>query len=102
MDDREYTLSFSARDLIIRLVRENRAIRGRITALAEPLWLHHGGNPDPAIQIADVRELLDHRLIELSTKWFQRGEELYKVSKAGIQVAGLEAVKQAARSAAIY
>lgn len=102
MDASEYALSFSARDLLIRLVRENRAIRGRITTLAEPLWLHHGGYPEPGVQIADVRELLDHGLIEFSAKWFQRGEELYKPSNAGIRAAGLKAVAQAKRSAAIY
>ena len=102
MDDSEYALSFSARDLLIRLVRENRAIRGRITTLSEPLWLHHGGYSEPAVQIADVRELLDHGLIEFSAKWFQRGEELYKPSKASIRAAGPEADAHAARSGAIY
>jgi hypothetical protein len=102
MPNAEYGLSFSARDLLMRLVRENRAIRGKITALSEPLWLHHGGYPEPAVQIADVLELLDHGLIEFSAKWFQRGEELYKPSQAGIRAAGLEAVADAKRSAAIY
>jgi hypothetical protein len=102
MDDSEYALSFSARDLLIRLVRENGAIRGRITSLPEPLWLHHGGYPEPEVQIADVRELLDHGLIEFSAKWFQRGEELYKPSKAGIREAGPEAVAHARRSGTIY
>jgi hypothetical protein len=102
MDDSEYALSFSAHDLLIRLVRENRSIRGRLTVLSEPLWLHRGGYPEPAVQIADVRELLDHGLIEFSAQWFQRGEELYKPSKAGILAAGLEAVAHAKRSAAIY
>jgi hypothetical protein len=102
VDDSEYALSFSARDLLIRLVRENRAIRGKITTLSEPLWLHHGGDPEPAVQIGDVRELLDYGLIEFSAKWFQRGEELYKASKAGISAAGPEAVAHATRSGAIY
>ena len=102
MDESEYALSFSARDLLIRLVRENRAIRGNITVLSEPLWLHHGGTPEPAVQIADVRELLDRGLIEFSAHWCQRGEELYKPSNAGIMAAGPGAVAQAKRSAAIY
>jgi hypothetical protein len=102
MDDSENELSFSACDLLIRLVRENRAIRGRLRVLSEPLWLHRGGFPEPAVQIADVRELLDHALIEFSAKWFQRREELYKPSKAGIRAAGPEAVAHATRSAAIY
>ena len=74
MSNAEYGLSFSAHDLLMRLVRENRAIRGKITKLAEPLWFHHGSYPEAAVQIADVRELLQHRLIEFSAKWFQRGE----------------------------
>jgi hypothetical protein len=98
----EYGLSFSARDLLMRLVRQDRAIRGKITNLAEPLWFHHGSYPEAAVQIADVRELLQHGLIEFSAKWFQRGEELYKPSKAGISAAGPEAAAHARRSAAIY
>lgn len=102
MDASEYALSFSARDLLIRLVRENRAIRGRITTLSEPLWLHDGGYPEPTVQIADVRELLDQGLIEFSAHWCQRGEELYKASNEGRKAAGPGAVAQAKRSAAIY
>jgi hypothetical protein len=102
LSNAENGLSFSARDLLMRLVREDCSIRRKITILCEPLWVHHGGYPEPAVQIADVRELLDHGLIELSAKWFQRGEELYRPSKAGIRAAGLKAVAQAARSAAIY
>jgi hypothetical protein len=30
---------------------------GKITQLAEPLWFHHG-YPEAAVQIADVRELV--------------------------------------------
>ena len=102
MDNSIYALSFSARDLLIRLVRESRSIRGRLTVLSEPLWLHRGGYPEPALQIADVREVLDHALIEFSAKLFQRGEELYKPSKAGIGAAGPEANAHAKRSATIY
>jgi hypothetical protein len=100
MENSEYDLSFSARDLLIRLVRENCAIRGRITT-SEPLWVHQGGYPEPAVQIADARELLDHGLIEFSAKWFQREEELYKPSNAGIRASGLKAIAQAARSAGV-
>jgi len=98
----ECGLSFSARDLLMRLVRENRAIRGKIKTLSEPLWVHRGGYPEPAAQIADVRELLLYGLIEFSAKWGQREEELYKPSKAGIIAAGPEAVADATKSAAIY
>lgn len=91
MSDSEHGLSFSARDLLIRLVREDRSIRGRITTLCEPLWVHRGGYPEPVVQLADVRELLQHGLIEFSSKWSQRGEELYKASTAGIRAVGQEA-----------
>ena len=98
----ECGLSFSARDLLMRLVRENRAIRGKIKTLSEPQWVHQGGYPEPAAQIADVRELLLYGLIEFVSKWGPRGEELYKASKAGIVAAGPEAVVDATRSATIY
>jgi hypothetical protein len=102
MSSSEYGLSFSAHDLLMRLVRENRAIRGKITKLTEPLWFHHGSYPEATVQIADVRELLQHRLIEFSAKWFQRGEELYKPSEAGIRAAGPDVVAHAKRSSTIY
>jgi hypothetical protein len=95
-------LSFSARDLLTRLVRENRALRGKIESLSEPLWVHEGGYPEPAAQISDVRELLQYGLIEFSAKLCQSGEELYKPSKAGIRVAGPGAVADAANSATVY
>ena len=98
----EYGLSFSALDLLMRLVREDRAIRGKITTLSEPLWLHRSGYPAAAVQITDVRELVQHKLIEFSATWPQRGEELYKPSKAGIRAAGPEAVAHARASATIY
>jgi hypothetical protein len=98
----EYRLSFSAHDLLMRLVREDRAIRGKITTLSEPLCVHRGGYPEATVQLADVRELLQHGLIEFDSKWFQRGEELYKASKAGMRAAGPGAVAHAKRSATIY
>lgn len=102
MHDSEYPLSFSARDLLIRLVRENRAVRGKVTALSDPLRLHRGGCPEPELQIADVRELLDHGLIQFSATWFKRGEELYTPSKAGMRAAGPGPLADAIKSAAIY
>jgi hypothetical protein len=98
----ECGLSFSARDLLVRLVRQNLAIRGKFKTLSEPLWIHRGGNPEPAAQIADVSELLQCRLIEFSAKWDQSGEELYKPSKAGIIAAGPQAVADATKSATVY
>ena len=86
----------------MRLVRQNLAIRGKIETLSEPLWVHGGSHPEPAAQIADVRELLQYRLVEFSANWGQRGEELYKPSKAGIMAAGPEAVADATKSATIY
>jgi hypothetical protein len=102
MPNSEYGLSFSARDLLMRLVREDRSIRGKITTPCEPLWVHGSGYSEAAVQLADVRELLQHGLIEFSSKWYQRGEELYKASKAGMRAAGPEAVAHARRSAKIY
>jgi len=102
MDHSEHPLSFAARDLLIRLVRENRAIRGKVTALAEPLWLHRGGSPEPAVQVEDVRELLVRGLIEFSAKWFKLGEELYKPSEAGLRAVGPGPRADAMKSAAIY
>lgn len=98
----EFPLSFSAQDLLMRLVREDLAIRGTITNLSEPLCVHRGGYPQAALQLADVRELLQHAFIEFSSMWSQRGEELYKASKAGIKAAGPEAAADARRSAATY
>ena len=95
-------LSFSARDLLTRLVREDGAIRGKITNLAEPLWFHRGTCPDIAAQIEDVRELLQNGLIEFWKDSIQFGEELYRASAKGLERAGKRAVADAARSAAHY
>jgi len=95
-------ISFSARDLLTRLVREDGAIRGRITSLGEPLWFHLGSCPEIAVQVADVRELLQHGLIEFWKDWIQPGEELYRASETGREMAGTKAVADAARSATNY
>lgn len=95
-------LSFSARDLLTRLVREDGSIRGKITSLTEPLWFHQGNCPEIAVQIADVRELLQNALIEFWKDWIQYGEELYRASAAGRKGAGRKAVADAARSATHY
>src|ERR1700694_2982676 len=96
-------LSFSARDLLTRLVREDGAIRGKITSLTEPLWFHRGHCPEIAVQIADVRELLQNGLIEFWKDGIQSGEESsYRASAAGRKGAGRKAVADAARSATHY
>jgi|ERR1700686_3366102 hypothetical protein len=95
-------LSFSARDLLTRLVREDGAIRGKITSLAEPLWFYRGTCPEIALQIEDVRELLQNGLIEFWKDSIQFGEELYRASAAGLEKAGRKAVADAARSATHY
>jgi hypothetical protein len=95
-------LSFSALDLITRLVREDGAIRGKITSLVEPLWFHCGGRPETALEIADLRELLLNGLIEFWKDWIPSGEELYHASAAGKESAGPDAVADAARSATRY
>jgi len=95
-------LSFSARDLLTRLVREDGAIRCEITSLTEPLWFHRGACPEIAVQIADVRELLQNGFIEFWKDSIQPGEELYRASAAGLERAGRKAVADAARSATHY
>ena len=95
-------LSFSARDLLTRLVREDGAIRGKITNLTDPLWFHQGTCPEIAVQIMDVRELLQHGLIEFWKDWIQPGQELYRGSEAGREKAGKRAVADADRSARHY
>jgi hypothetical protein len=99
MDD---GLSFSARDLLTRLVREDGAIRGKITNLTEPLWFRRGTCPEIAVQIADVRELLQNGLIEFWKDSTQFQEQLYRASAAGLERAGRKAVADAARSAMHY
>jgi len=95
-------LSFSARDLLTRLVREDGVIRGKTTNLTDPLWFHQGTCPEIAVQITDVRELLQHGLIEFWKDWIQPGQELYRPSEAGREKAGKKAVADAARSATHY
>ena len=99
MDD---GLSFSARDLLTRLVREDGAIRGKITNLTEPLWFRRGTCPEIAVQIADVRELLQNGLIEFWKDSTQFQEQLYRASVVGLERAGGRAVADAARSATHY
>jgi len=95
-------ISFSARDLLTRLVREDGAIRGRITSLTEQLWFHRGTSPDSALQIADVRELLQSGLIEFWRDWMEAGEELFRASESGRERAGRKAVADATKSATHY
>ena len=95
-------LSFSARDLLARLVREGGAIRGKITSLTEPLWFHRGMCPEVTVQIADVRELMQHGAIEFWKHGIQPGDELYRASTAGQERAGRNAVADAIRSATQY
>jgi len=92
-------LSFSARDLLTRLVRENGVIRGKVTDLKEPLWFHQGTCPEIVLQIEDVRELVQNGLIEFWKDWIQPGQELYRATEAGREKAGKKAVADAAKSA---
>jgi hypothetical protein len=101
-DDIEHGLSFSARDLITHLVREDGSIRGKISSLGGPLWLHLTGYPDKDVELSDVRELLQNGLIAFWKAGFLDGEELYRPSAAGKDVAGTKAVADAARSARHY
>jgi len=93
---KEATLSFCARDLLIRLVRATATIRRDPTNPAEPLWFHNNGCVEVTVQVADVNELLQSGLIECES------EQVYRVSAAGKRIAGLAARADAARSAATY
>jgi len=102
-DDVHPGLSFSARDLITRLVREDGSIRGKISSLGEdPVWLHRTGCPDKDVQLSDVRELLLSGLIVFWKAGSSKDEELYRPSPTGKNVAGTKAVADAKRSAKQY
>jgi hypothetical protein len=81
-------LSFSARDLLVRLVRTDASIRGNPTNSAEPLWFHNGRCLESALQIEDVRELLRAGLIEPKSEWCRSEQELYRPSAEGKRTAG--------------
>jgi hypothetical protein len=87
---------------LTRLVREDGAVRGKITSLTEPLWFHRGACPEIALQSADVRELMQNGLIEYWKNAIQSGEELYRASAPGRNGAGRKAVADAARSSTQY
>lgn len=95
-------ISFSAKDLLARLVRANAAIRGNPTSSAEPMWFHNAGCLDIAVESADVHELLQAGLIEYQSESCQSGQNLYRASPEGKKMAGREAVADAAKSAAVY
>ena len=102
-DDVDRVLSFSARDLITRLVREDGTIRGRVSSLGDdPVWLHRTGSPDKDVELSDVRELLENDLIVFWKAGFLEDEEVYRPSPAGKKAAGTKAVADAARSARQY
>jgi hypothetical protein len=73
-----------------------------VTSFTEPLWFHRGTCPEIAVQIADVRELLQHGLIEFWKDWIQPGEQLYHASVAGKERAGSKAMADAVSSATQY
>jgi hypothetical protein len=95
-------LSFSARDLLARMVRANAAIRGNPTNPGEPLRFHSGGCLEGALEIADVHELLQAGLIKYQSEGCQSGQNLYRASEEGKRIAGPEAIADAAKSAAAY
>ena len=92
-------LSFSARDLITLLVREDGSIRGKI---ADSMWLHRTGCPDRAVALSDVGELLLGGLIVSRKLGLVDSEELYRPSAAGNNLAGTKAIADAERSATQY
>jgi len=95
-------LSFSARDLLVRLVRANASIRSNPANPAEPLWFHDGRCLEVAVQIADQRELLQAGLIEHQSESCRPEEEEYRPSAEGRRTAGWQAIADAAKSAPSY
>ena len=89
-------LSFSAKDLLTRLVRSGATIRGNPTIPAEQLWLHNDRCLELPLNIEDVLELLQVGLIEYQS------EKRFRVSAEGKKVAGREAVADSTRSATLY
>jgi hypothetical protein len=101
-DDIEPGLSFSARDLITQLVRQNGSIRGKTSSFEGPLWLRRAGYPDKEVQLSDVRELLINHLIAFWRAGLLNDEEFYRPSAEGKKVAGTKAVADAERSTRQY
>jgi hypothetical protein len=95
-------LSFSARDLLVRLVRTNASIRSNPASPAERLWFHDGRCLEVAVQIADKCELLQAGLIEYQSDPCRSKEGLYRPSAEGRRTAGWQAVADAAKSGASY
>jgi hypothetical protein len=90
-------LSFSARDLLARLVRTGATIRGDPTSATEPVWFCVDRCLKVALQVADVRELMQAGLIE------RQREQLYLASAEGRKAEGRSgAAADAARSATAY
>jgi hypothetical protein len=101
-DDIGIKLSFSARDLITRMVRENGSVLGMISNLEEPMLFRRPGTGDEHLQLSDVQELVLNGLIIF---WKHAGlnhEELYRPSEAGKKTAGAKAIADAQRSARPY
>jgi hypothetical protein len=95
-------LSFSARDLLARLVRFNGSIRSDPANPGEPLWFHNGWSLEGILQTADIAELLQAGLIEYPSESCGSEEELYRPSAEGRRTAGWKALADAAKSGASY
>ena len=95
----EYTrlpLSFSARDLLARLVRSEATIRCDLTTPAGAVWFCCPGCFEVALESVVVNELLQAGLIE------SQDTQRYRASAQGKKLAGRDAAADAARSAKGY
>jgi hypothetical protein len=96
LGSKEVVLSFSAKDLLVRLVRATATIRCDPTNPKAPLWFHNDGCLEVALQVADVSDLLQAGFIECESG------PVYRVSAEGKRAAGWSAAADAAKSAATY
>jgi hypothetical protein len=81
-------LSFSAKDLLVRLIRANATIRGDPATSEEPSWFRNAQCLEVAISVADVRELLQLGLLEYQCECYRPGRKVYRVSREGRRFAG--------------
>jgi hypothetical protein len=96
LGSKEAVLTFSAKDLLVRLVRATATIRCDPTDPKAPLRLHDDGCLEVALQVADVNELLQAGFIK------RESGAVYRVSVEGKRAAGWAAAADAAKSAATY
>jgi hypothetical protein len=85
-------LSFSAEDLLVRLIRANATIRGNPATSTEPPLFRNARCLEVAVSVADVRELLQFGLIEYQCECYRSERKVYRVSLEGKRLAGWQAL----------